>query len=81
LGGKGHKLTPYLMVFYIDLSVLNIRTTDIMALCDKVSVVIRSIGLEFWYVMPLSTIYQLWQSVILVEETDVSAENYRHFIT
>jgi hypothetical protein len=30
--------------------------------------------------MPLSTIYQLWQSVILVEETDVSAENYRHFI-
>jgi hypothetical protein len=31
--------------------------------------------LELWCLMPLSTIFQLWWSVLLVEETGVPREN------
>ena len=34
-------------------------------------------GLGLWFLMPLSTIFPLWQSVLLVEETRVPGENHQ----
>ena len=47
---RGHKLTLNLLVFYTDLFVPNISTTNIIALCDKVSVVFfGNIGFLYQY--------------------------------
>jgi hypothetical protein len=43
----------------------------------KKLVVIVGLGLGLWYLMPLSTKFQFYRSVLLVEETGVLGENHR----
>ena len=35
------------------------------------------VGLGLWYLMPLSTKFQFYRSVLLVEETGVPGDNHR----